>query len=107
VRASETTLAAENTIRLMWDRVTTGHDGSLEHGSIDYRVYCDESFDFAPGPGTLLATTSDLSYTHTDSRIGDPAVNLFYLVTAVDGSGNESAVSNMVGEFDRALGAAK
>ena len=107
VTAAEIAVAAGNTIWLMWDRVTTGHDGSLEHGSIDYRIYCDEKFDFVPGPVNLLATTPDLSYTHTDNRIGDPAVNLFYLVTAVDGSGNESEVSNVVGQFDRELGAAK
>jgi hypothetical protein len=57
-----------------------------------------------PGPGNLLTTVSELSYPHTDSRIGDSAANLFYLVTAVDGSGNESAASNRVGEFDRSLG---
>jgi hypothetical protein len=50
-----------------------------------------------------VATTSELSYPHTDSRIGDPAANLYYMVTATDGSGNESAVSNVVGEFDRDL----
>ena len=96
-----------NTIWLSWDQVTTGVDGSPEQGPIDYNVYCDESFDFTPGPGNLLTTVSELSYPHTDSRIGNPAANLFYLVTAVDGSGNESAVSNVVGEFDRDLNAVK
>jgi len=98
---------AVNTIRLAWTQVTTGHDGSSEQGSIEYRVYCDESFDFTPGPDNLVATTPDLSYAHTDARIGDPAANLYYLVRVVDGSGNESAVSNVVGEFDRDLSDAK
>jgi hypothetical protein len=96
-----------NTVWLSWDQVTLGVDGSPEQGSVDYKVYCDESFDFTPGPGNLVTTVSGLSYPHTDSRIGDPSANLFYLVTAVDGSGNESAVSNVVGEFDRNLSDAK
>ncbi|MFC1683574.1 Kelch repeat-containing protein [Candidatus Zixiibacteriota bacterium] len=103
IMASGSAKGPVNTIWLVWDQVTTGDDGSPEQGQIDYHVYCDETFDFAPGPGNLVATTSDLSYPHTDSRIGDPAVNLYYLVTAVDQSGNESAVSNVVGEFDRSV----
>jgi len=94
---------AVNTIWLGWTQVTTGEDGSPEQGPVDYRIYCEETPDFTPGPGNLLTTVSALSYPHTDGRIGDPAANIFYLVTAVDGSGNESAVSNVVGEFDRSL----
>jgi hypothetical protein len=103
IMASGGTKGAVNTVWLSWTQVTTGHDGSPEQGPIEYRVYCDESPDFAPGPGNLVTTTADLSYAHSDSRIGDPAVNLYYLVTAADGSGNESAVSNVVGEFDRSV----
>jgi len=103
IMPSRSAKGAVNTIWLFWTQVTTGHDGSPEQGAIDYRIYCDETFDFAPGPGNLVTTTSDLSYPHTDSRIGDPLANLYYLVMAVDQSGNESAVSNVVGEFDRDL----
>jgi hypothetical protein len=103
VLASGNAKGSVNTVWLAWDQVTVGVDGTPEKGPIDYRIYCDESSDFTPGPGNLLTTTSNLSYPHTDARIGDPAVNLFYLVTAVDGGDNESAVSNLVGEFDRSL----
>jgi hypothetical protein len=96
-----------NTVWLAWDQVTTGVDGSPEKGPVQYRIYYAEDPDFTPGPGNLLTSISGLSYTHTDSRIGDPVANLFYLVTAVDGSGNESAVSNRVGEVDRSLANAK
>jgi hypothetical protein len=61
----------------------------------------------APELDNLLATTTEISYGHTDPRIGDPAANLYYLETATDGSDNESAVSNLVGEFDRNLGNVK
>jgi hypothetical protein len=96
-----------NTAWLAWNQVTTGVDGSPEQGPIEYRIYCDEDPDFTPGPGNILKTLSDLSLEHTDGRIGDPAANLFYLVTVTDGSGNESAVSNRVGEFDRSVSNAK
>jgi hypothetical protein len=98
---------AVNTIWLAWDQVTTGEDGSPEKGAIRYRVYCDTHPSFTPGAGNMLAETASLSYLHTDARIGDPAANLFYLVTVTDGSDNESAVSNRVGEFDKSLSAAK
>jgi hypothetical protein len=101
--ASGSAKGAVSTVWLSWDQVTTGVDGSPEQGPIDYRIYCAEAPDFTPAPGNLLTTVSALSYPHTDSRIGDPAANLFYLVTAMDGSGNESAVSNRVGEFDKSL----
>jgi hypothetical protein len=94
---------AVSTIWLVWDQVTTGEDGSPEPGPIRYRVYCDTAADFTPGPGNLLTEIPDLSYAHSDARIGDPVTNLFYLVTVIDGSDNESAVSNLVGEFDRSL----
>ncbi|MCK4596847.1 hypothetical protein KAU04_02370, partial [bacterium] len=107
VLASGSAKGSVNTIWLAWDQVTTGVDGSPEKGPIDYRIYCDESSDFTPGPGNLLTTVSELSYPHTDARIGDPAANLFYLVSVIDGSDNESAVSNVVGEFDKSLSASK
>ncbi len=91
------------TIWLTWDQVTTGEDGSPELGPIRYRVYGDEGPKFTPEPGNLLTTTPDLGYDHTDVRIGDPAANLYYVVTVLDGVGNESAVSNVVGEFDKSL----
>lgn len=92
-----------STIWLTWNEVTTGVDGSPEPGPIRYRIYYDNYPDFVPGPGNLSITTYDLSYSHTDIRIGDPAANLFHLVTAIDGSDNESAESNRVGEFDSAI----
>jgi hypothetical protein len=92
-----------NTISLLWDQVTQGVDGSLELGSMVYRIFADTDPYFTAAPGNLLTTTSLLSYDHTDPRIGDPAVNLFYIVTARDGSDNESGVSNLVGEVDYSL----
>ncbi len=103
VVASGSAKGSVNTVWLAWNQVTTGVDGSPEKGPIQYRVYYAENPGFTPGPGNLLTTISDTDYSHNDARIGNPAANLFYIVTAVDGSGNESAISNRVGEFDSRL----
>ncbi len=95
----------KGSLQLSWDPVTQGVDASPETGPIHYRIYGDTAAWFTPGPGTLLDTTSGPSYQHSDGRIGDPAVNLFYQITAVDGSDNESEGSNRVGEIDWDLAA--
>jgi hypothetical protein len=91
---------AKGSLDLSWEQVTTGEDGSPETGSIQYNVYCDTTAWFTPEAGNLLTTTQNLSYSHSDARIGDPATDLFYLVTAVDGSNNQSETSNRTGESD-------
>jgi hypothetical protein len=96
-----------STIWLTWEEVIKGVNGRPEPDPVSYRVYCDTDPEFDAGPGHLLAEISELNYSHTDGRIGDPAVNLYYAVTAVDAGGNESAASNRVGEFDRHLDGAK
>ncbi len=70
---------------------------------VGYRIYRSTDPYFVDPPGTLVTTTHTLSFDHTDPLIGDPTTNLYYLITAIDGSDNESAISNVVGEFDREL----
>jgi len=107
VRADGSSKGPVSAVRLAWNRVSQGVDGSAERGPVRYRVYCDTVPGFAAQPEKIIAITSDLDYSHSDGRIGDPAVNLFYVITAVDGSDNESVESNRVGEFDRSLRATK
>jgi hypothetical protein len=90
----------KGSLQLSWEAVTQGVDASPETGPIHYRIYGDTATWFPPGPTALLDTTSGLSYQHADARIGDPAADLFYLVTAIDGSDNESGGSNRTGEID-------
>jgi hypothetical protein len=92
--------SAKGALDLSWDQVTTGEDGSPETGPIQYNIYCDTTALFSPAPGNLLTTIQDLTYAHSDARIGNSATNLFYLVTATDGSGNQSETSNRTGEYD-------
>jgi len=95
------------TIRLSWAEVVEGVNGRPEPDPVSYRIYYDADPKFSPGQDNLLAETHELDYAHTDGRIGNPEVNLYYVVTAVDAGGNESAASNRVGEYDRFLAGAK
>jgi hypothetical protein len=98
--AHGSTKSAKGFLDLSWQQVTTGTDGSPETGPIQYNIYCDTTAWFTPAPGNLLTTTQDLTYAHSDARIGNSSSNLFYLVTATDGSGNQSEISNRTGEYD-------
>jgi hypothetical protein len=98
--AHGTTKSPKASLDLSWQEVTAGEDGSPEFGPILYHLYCDTVAHFTPGPGNLITSTPNLSYAHSDARIGDPDTDLFYLVTVSDGSGNVSAVSNRTGEID-------
>jgi hypothetical protein len=49
-----------------------------------------------------LVTQTALTYTNPNA-IGDPAVNYFYGVTALDSQGRETVLANRVGAFDFAL----
>jgi hypothetical protein len=69
-------------------------------GVTTYRVYRGTDVGFAVGAGSLLAVVPGFE-TYIDwTGAGDPAQNYVYVVTALDVRGNESVVSNMVGEFD-------
>jgi hypothetical protein len=72
-----------------WDNVGIDH----------YHVYSDTVAYFESAPGGQIATVGFTMWTHVGGS-GDPAVNHYYVVTAVDASDNESAPSNRVGEHD-------
>jgi hypothetical protein len=69
------------------------------YGIDHYNVYRDTTAYFVPGPSTLAASVMFTMWTHVGGA-GDPSVNHYYLVTAVDTSENESQASNRVGELD-------
>jgi hypothetical protein len=64
-----------------------------------YRIYRGTDGYFAAGPSRFLAEVETTYYTDTGAA-GNPAVNYYYVVTAVDVIGNESGPSNRVGEVD-------
>jgi hypothetical protein len=72
-------------------------------GVVKYRVYRGDEVGFEAGVGTLVAEPTFRVYTDWGGA-GDPGVNHYYVVTALDGNDNESAVSNMVAEFDYEIG---
>jgi hypothetical protein len=53
---------------------------------------------FQPGAGDIIATPSTAAFTGT-GVLGDPGQNHYYVVTAVDGAGVESAGSQRLGAF--------
>ncbi len=95
--------APKGSLKLSWEQVTAGTDGSPETGPIFYHLYADTTAFFTPGPANLITSTAELSYQHADPRIGDPDTDLFYQVVVTDGSGNASAGSNRTGEIDWTL----
>lgn len=81
------------TIELSWASVTN---------SQSYEVHRSLSPFFAPSAATRLQTLPASATTYADpGAAGDPAVNHFYIVRAVNGS--QSSDSNAVGEIDYPL----
>ncbi len=71
-------------------------------GAAQYRVHRSTQAYFTPVNATALVTQTALTYTDPNA-IGNPAVNYFYGVTALDAQGRETVLANRVGEFDFAL----
>lgn len=78
---------------LTWDAVL---------GATQYRLHRSTQAYFTPLSSNAVVTGTALNYTDAD-KIGDPNVNYFYTVIAMDAQGRESLPSNAVGEFDFAL----
>jgi hypothetical protein len=95
-------LTPQGDLLLAWSAVTqdtTGAPETLDH----YEVYRDTDAYLDPGGGlTPLATVpaGTTSYTDQTSGAGQPGLDHFYCVIAVDQADNRSTVSNRVGEID-------
>jgi hypothetical protein len=95
-------ITAQGDVLLSWSAVTqdtTGAPETLDH----YEVYRDTEAYLDPADGlTPLATVpaGTTSYTDQTSGAGQPGLDHFYCVIAVDQAANRSAVSNRVGEVD-------
>jgi len=69
-----------------------------------YVVYRDTLPVFDSAAGDSIGVTTDTFYVdEAPGGIGDPGLNCYYLVRAVDLTGKESDDSNHAGEFDRYL----
>jgi len=71
-------------------------------GATQYRLHRSTQAYFTPLASNAVVTGTALTYTDT-GKIGDPDVNYFYTVIAIDAQGRESLPSNAVGAFDFAL----
>ena len=90
-------------VTISWDAVTNDVNGSPESDGVYYNIYCETFPYFTPGADNFLVATLNTQYVHTDSRLADPNVHLYYIVTAVDKWGNQSAYSERVGESEYVL----
>jgi hypothetical protein len=86
-------------ILLTWPEVNEDSLGSPEQIS-HYIVYRNQVPFFTPQSSDSIAGVSSPSYLDMESGLGSSAVNSYYVITAVDLAGNESQISNRVGEFD-------
>ncbi len=75
-------------VLLTWPAVTLDAAGNAETVS-QYRVYRASTPDFVPNAGNRIGTPAGPTF--ADSGAASNANNYFYLVTAVDAAGNESA----------------
>jgi hypothetical protein len=92
---------AGNLLRLHWAAVTLDTAGEPE-AVASYIVYRGQAPDFTPTASESLGSTAGTSF--SDSTVYfSPMINFTYLIRAVDLTGNRSAESARVGEFDQDL----
>jgi len=90
--------------QLMEEDVHLSWSPPADAGSVDhYVIYRGTSHDFVPGHSDSIGVTGDTAFVDTDAAVGQTAVNHYYVVEAVSGSGYRSEPSNCVGEFDHQL----
>jgi subtilisin-like proprotein convertase family protein len=90
------TLSAD-ALSLNWSAV------SDDQGVSHYVIYRNADPSFIPQTSDSIGWTDSTSFIDQDSPVGSNGLNGYYVVKAVDLSGNKSSPSNRVGEFDRAL----
>jgi len=95
---ADNSVAASNDLILSWSGVSTDSKGryvKIDH----YNVYRSTSPYFVPTQFNLYGISFGTTFTDP-GVLGNPDVNYFYVVTAVDSNGVESAVSGRIGEVE-------
>ncbi len=75
----------------------------VDNVGVDHYIIYRHLTPFFTTSGLAPYLTTTATSVWVPEGIGDPTVNYYYRVTAVDGAGNESAASAAVGAFDRDL----
>jgi len=89
---------------LMKDHLALDWSPATDNKGVDYYViYRHTTPDFVSTGAESIGFTVDTSFVDMSTAVGDTLVNHYYCVKAVDGSGNKSACSPHIGEFDRLL----
>jgi subtilisin-like proprotein convertase family protein len=92
----QATLAADK-LSLSWS------PASDDFGVSHYVIYRNTDPAFQPQGSDSIGWTDQTSFLDPDSPLENTSVNGYYIVKAVDTSGNKASNSNRVGEFDREL----
>jgi len=93
---------ADTNLSLNWSAVTADTLGSAENIG-HYTIYRDTVAHFSPAGSDSIAAVTDTTFSDSTSGIGDVSTNSYYVIVAVDDAGNQSSISNRVGEYDYAL----
>jgi alpha-amylase len=97
-----TAILAGNGLYLTWSAITENIIGEpivVDH----YTIYRGIDPGFSPGSEDSIGSTSSTFYDDPTPALKDPETNHFYVVKAVDVTGEKSSDSNRVGEFDRVM----
>jgi len=86
-------------IVLTWSEVTTD---TLGHPTTIWEYIVYRATDPTTVPTDSIGATSGAAFTDPGAA-GSTITNYYYVVRAVDETLKKSAISNMAGEFDRAL----
>lgn len=90
-------LLAEGKVFLSWSPATD--DMGVSH----YVIYRSPDPRFLPQASDSIGWSLDTTFLDENSPVDNAAINAYYVVKAVDGSGNKSLGSHKVGEFDEEL----
>jgi subtilisin-like proprotein convertase family protein len=82
---------------LVWSGVSD--DMGVSH----YVIYRNSDPAFEPQASDSIGWTDSTSFIDENGPVDNSGINAYYLIRAVDLSGNKSSPSNRVGEFDRDL----
>jgi len=86
-------------VLLAQDGTLTWNPSTDNIGVDVYRIYRSDVPNFVINGRTPLAETASTQYQSPES-VGDPEINYYFRVTAVDESSNESTASIPMGEHD-------
>lgn len=86
-------------LTITWDEVN--RDTKCNPITVErYKIYHGTSTDFKPSAENLIGEVSGTSYIGSMIGVGNPDVNYYYAIEAIDELGRSTWLANRVGEYD-------